>query len=347
MLIFSNRVVEDDTGQPVFGRRFRPLAGSLSIAEARRAGGGWRLHGVQRDASDEEADRALCPMFAGARAVLVYLHGNANTPADCFERCAQLAALYGVEVIGFSWPSEGLLADGNEDPGLVPGRDASNVDLDGVTQASAGKPWAQRKLQRYRRAKLNAQESVQALARFVRLAAAARLYTNVQPMSIAAHSLGAHFLQHALEQPGALESLGAAHNIALLAPCTRSAGHVQWLARLRPRGQVFVTFNRDDIVLAGARIADGDDKLGANPGERLRRADMRYVSFDGAATDLGGHRYFVEPPKVVGWPKATRRLFGRLFASQADLQGAELDKPRRVYPLGCDADGSTCYMAKP
>ena len=174
---------------------------------------------------------------------------------------------------------------------------------------------------------------------------AARLYTNQQRMSIAAHSLGCHFLQYAVENEGASESLGAAHHIALLAACCRAEGHAGWVGRLSPKGQVFVAYNLGDGVLFGAYIADGSQvKLGTEPGTRSASPKVRYVSFTNAQVGLGGHGYFV---RAAGddVPKAPKKLFQRIFGSEQDVQQGE--RPRKVYPVGCDPDGKTCYMAAP
>lgn len=44
-------------------------------------------------------------------------------------------------------------------------------------------------------------------------------------------------------------------------------------------------------------------------------------------------------------PKKTKALFTRIFSSSRDI--APDAYPRQVYPVGCDADGLTCYMAVP
>jgi hypothetical protein len=296
------------------------------------------------DVADADALNLLLPLFTGARRVLVYLHGNNNTPAACFERCALLESLYGVEVIGFSWTSEGYLPDGNDLPGVAPAPSASDeTDLRGVTAANRTEGGIQQKIRRYHQAKTNAQDSVDALARFLRLLGTARLHANVQPFSLAAHSLGAHFLQYTLDVPGAGESVGTAHNVALLAPCVRAAGHRAWLANVRPKGQVFVAYNKGDSVLFGAYIADGSQiKLGTDPGpELLQSSAVRYISFSNAVVGFAGHGYFVYDKM----PKKTRALFSRIFGSSRDINPDEY--PRQVYPVGCDADGLTCYMAAP
>lgn len=44
-------------------------------------------------------------------------------------------------------------------------------------------------------------------------------------------------------------------------------------------------------------------------------------------------------------PKKMKLLFERVFSSERDLQGDEA--PKKVYLVGCDADGLTCYMGAP
>jgi len=203
----------------------------------------------------------------------------------------------------------------------------------------------QRTIRRYHQAKTNAMDSVDALARFLRLAATARLYANRQPATVSAHSLGAHFLQYSLEIVGSMESLSAAQNVVLLAPCTRAAGHKEWLSKVHPKGQVFVTFNAEDAVLFGAFVADGSQmKLGVEPGsDLLDSRAVRYVSFTRAAMTFGGHRYFVaESGQKL--QKRALKLFGRMFRSLPDFELSE--HPNDVY-LSCDADRLTCYMAAP
>jgi hypothetical protein len=223
----------------------------------------------------------LVPLFHGGRPVLVYLHGNDNPPAACFERCARLEEIYGLEVIGFSWPSEGFSSSGEDLPNLPAAAGADGGPRGSrrwapSTPARARAGWAETTIRRYRQAKVNAQDSGDALARFLRLTATARLYVNHQPMTIAGHSLGCHFIQYAIESEGAAESLGAVHNIALLAACCRADGHASWVSKLNPKGQLFITYNKGDNVLFGAFIADGHQvKIGTEPGARIISPKVR------------------------------------------------------------------------
>lgn len=350
MLIFTNRELQAGTDASAFTRRFQPGADTLAAAQVDRSGGGFVLSDAQAALGDDAAVERLVPLFRGPRRVLVYLHGNNNSPSDCFERCARLAEIYGLEVVGFSWPSEGFLSSGEDLPNLPPGdddEDDTERALDGITTRNRREGWADRKMRRYRQAKTNAQESGDALARFLRLLATARLYANQQPMTIAAHSLGCHFLQYTIETETAAESLAAAHNIALLAACCRAEGHGSWVGRLHPRGQVFLVYNRGDTVLWGASIADGGPpKLGADPGATLAAPGLRYVSFTNGEVGLWGHACFV---RDAGHdvPRIPKKLFGRIFGSERDFREDQGEYPRQVYPVGCDEDRVTCYMGRP
>lgn len=348
MLMFTNRITQPGTDAQAFTRRFKPGSDALSMARVARQGGGFALTELDAAIQDDAALQRLVTLFGGTQPVLLYLHGNNNAPATCFERCARLEEIYGVAVVGFSWPSEGLLSSGDELPDLDAGDDGEGEStLEGVSAANRTEGWANRKIRRYRQAKLNAQDSTDALARLLRLLATARLYSNAQRLNVAAHSLGCHLLQYTIELENAGASLAAAHNVSLLAACCRAQGHESWLRQIQPRGQVFVTYNADDLVLYGAAIADGNQiKLGAEPGSRLADPRVRYVSFTNANAGLGGHAYFVRDAgdKV---PKVPRKLFGRVFAGERDFRPDQGEYARKVYPAGCDADGVTCYMDRP
>lgn len=341
MLIFTNRELENKADEAAFTTRYEPAADRLGFAHAQPGGSGaWRVSDVHADASDEDAMIELLSLFGGPRPVLVYLHGNNNTPASCFARTALFESLFDLEVIGFSWTSEGYLPDGSKLVGMTTDSSGDETNLQAITAENRTTGFMQDKIQRYRQAKINAENSIDALARFFRLLGSARLVANGQPFSLAVHSLGAHFLQKSLGVGGANESLGTAHNVALLAACVRAAGHPAWLKKLHPEGRTFVTFNNRDLVLAGARIADNDVKLGADPGSDLLEApDMRYIDFTGARNDVAQHNYFVRR----GMSAKTKNVLQRIFASQEDIQPGEL--PRRVYPVGCDERRLTCFMA--
>jgi hypothetical protein len=345
MLVFTNRDVVRQADAGAFQRSFTPGGRRIGVAAAARdATGKWAVSRIDDNVTERDALDLLLPLFGGSRPLLVYLHGNSCAPASCFGRCAALEAEYGVEVVGFSWASEGFQCDGSPLPKLpAPELPPEELELAGVKPATRAEPEGQQLARRYRQAKANAQDSVDALASFLRMLATARLISNTQPFTLAAHSLGAHLLQYTLEVPGASEAVGTAQNVVLLAPCVRADGHKGWVHQLRPKGRTYITFNKADNVLFGAFVADGrkQAKLGADPGSDIVQGPgFRYISFSNAQSGAGGHRYFVE-----GLTGESRRLFGRLFRSELDLQAGEPE--RKVYAVGCEAGGAICYMAVP
>lgn len=345
MLVFTNRTIGSGNTDSAFGSAFTPGATRLGFATVTPTAKGksWKLADIQPEADDAAILGALQPLFSGKRPVLVYLHGNNNTPASCFTRCAVLESMYGLEVVGFSWASEGYLPDGTELAGAENDNPGDEQELRKVTAENRTDGAIQKKARRYRQAKNNAQDSVDALARFLRLLGIARLQANAQPYSLVVHSLGGHFLQYTLDIEAATEALGTAHNVALVAPCVRASGHRDWLGKIRPKGQVFVTYNNGDSVLLGAFFVDGrQTKLGADPGPELLQSDtVRYVCFSNSKVGLGGHAYFVYDKL----PKITVKLFSRIFGSERDIRPDEY--PRQVYAIGCDEDGLTCYVGLP
>lgn len=335
MLVFSNRIIESGS----FSATFTPGSDALAMADVAKAGEKWAFVDSDPQVTDREASDRLAHAFTGSSPVVVYVHGNNNTPQTCFERIALLEATYpGVEIIGFSWPSEGYLSNGARLPGVDAGNPGDEEDLGGVRRSNRKDKGIAGRLRRYRQAKINAQESTDAFARFLRLVAGARLQPGTQQFSLAVHSLGAHLFQYTLQEEQATESVGAAHNVVLLAPCVRAAGHADWITRFRPKGRTYITYCQGDTVLLGAYFADGEQmKLGTDPGsEIVRWGGVRYISFTNSPAGAGGHGYFFK-----SLSDKDSKLFGRLFGSEADF---ELPEDHRAVYLDCDEDGAVCYM---
>lgn len=336
MLVFSNREIV--AGK--FSAKFAPRGEVLAAADV-DAGG--NLVKPVKNITDADAAKKIDTLFTGSTPVMVYVHGNNNTPESCFGRLKALQKLYpGVEVVGFSWPSEGYLSDGTQAPGIGTYTTGDESDLKQVKPDNTQKGGISDKIQRYHYAQVNSKNTTDAFARFLRLLAASRLKANKQPFSLAIHSLGAQLFQYSLDVDGATESVGAAYNVALLAPCVRAAGHSAWITRFRPKGRTYVTYNAKDTVLFGAYIADSEQfKLGADPGSDLVQWDgLRYICFTNSPVGAWGHGYFVD-----GVKGKELKLFGNIFGSQRDFGVGGAAKS--VYRQGCDADGTTCYMGVP
>ncbi len=351
MLIYTNRLLDaasSDAG--ALTKTYTPFADTLSSVSVQQGvqGAGWKVSQQQPNLADPTALAQLSDVLSGSKPVLVFVHGNDNPPAACFERCQQLEEQYGVAVIGYSWTSEGYLPNGDDPmemgaPG--PGCDADEDALGKITHKEQLKDsWIARTAVHYAHAKVNAQQSTDSLARFLRLVAAARLGTMKQRVSLAVHSLGAHFLHYTVYDHAAQSGLAAMHNVVILAGCTSSAKHTAWVELIQPLQKVYISYIKADSVLFAASIVDKDAKLGTNPGdERMSGPKYRYIDFEGAAhMKLGAHRYFVaDPGKTLSTQAHT--LFQRVFNSERDFDAAT-ESPKLVYPVGCSADGQVCYM---
>lgn len=343
MLVFTNRSMNNASDESAFERSFTRLSDRLGMATVTKNGAAWQVTQKDPAVADNDALVRLVDLMGGASPVLVYLHGNNNTPAQTFDRCARLEAGYGVATIAFSWASEGYLPDGVTAPGGASPEQISALDLRRIEAGTRRSAGIQGIIDCYRQAKNNAQDTAESLARLLRLIGTARLHAHRQGCSIAAHSLGAHLLQHTMQVEPTRASVGTVDNIVLLAPCVRAAGHASWLADVMPSGQLFVCYNRNDSVLWGANFADGHQiKLGTDPGSALHPWHrVRYVDFTNAIGrhDTLGHEYFV-PRSATPDGKA---LFKRLFTSQRDFTEPPEDR-WTVYPVGCTEDRLTCFM---
>jgi hypothetical protein len=130
MLIFSSRKTAERAGEPVFQQQFTAGSARMAVATLERASQSkaayWKVSHLDSDVDDADALRALLPMLQASRPLLLYVQGCNSTPAACFERCDRLQALYGLEVVRFSWSSKKYLHDeGSELPGRIGGL---NVD---------------------------------------------------------------------------------------------------------------------------------------------------------------------------------------------------------------------------
>jgi esterase/lipase superfamily enzyme len=343
MLVFTHRDMNNASDESAFERSFTPGSDRLGMATVSKNGTGWRVSDAARTVDDNDAIKTLDRLFHQGVPVLLYLHGNSNTPANTFERCAELEAGYGVETIALSWASEGYLPDGVTPPGGTSPDAVAAQDLADIKAARRRSVRDLGIIQCYHQAKKNAEAAVNALERLLRLINVAGSFAQRAPCSIAGHSLGAYLLRHTLDVGRTRQWIGGmASNVVLLAPCVPAKEHRFWLEDVMPAGQVFVCYNQNDSVLEGARFADKHMKLGMNPGDdRHVWHRVRYVDFTNAIDqrDTLGHGYFVPDSST----RKGRALFQRLFTSRRDFTEPP-GEPKDIYPVGCDNARLTCYM---
>jgi esterase/lipase superfamily enzyme len=120
MLIITNRApATNPTDGNAFTSKFAVGKTDLSVADATRLSIGngpaaWKTKNVDVNTSDIAISKRLAEHMSAAklngRRILFYVHGNSNDYLKMLERCYDLTSAYeAIEVIGFSWPSEGFL----------------------------------------------------------------------------------------------------------------------------------------------------------------------------------------------------------------------------------------------
>jgi hypothetical protein len=231
--------------------------------------------------------------------VLLFVHGFNNTPEEILDRCDGLAKTYGVEVIAFSWPSNG---------GGVKGV-ASYLDDKRDAQASVGA---------FDRVIAKARDMID-LARNIFMAEFEReLDNNVAlsgeerrerralevekhcpfRVSMMLHSMGNYLLERTLKSTALHGNLLVFDNILMAAADVNSPGHASWLEQIQIRNRLYVTINEDDNALRASRLKGGDEQL-ARLGHSRRNLDASnatYVDFTDASYVASSHSYFEDKP---------------------------------------------------
>jgi esterase/lipase superfamily enzyme len=359
MLIITNRKpnlspTSQDSGR-AFSSKFAAGQPTLSIVNAFNSSVDtenpqWTTENTIIDAADAQIKKRISEFGRAAaaqgRSVLVYIHGNNNDFAKMLQRCHFLSQTYEhIEVIGFSWPSEGF------PPGIDSRLSAHEVDMgddDGVANEKMYKNWFAEKRDRYLQATRNAHASAAALGRCLALFGALKSSDTNTVLSIAAHSLGNELLRKTTARRGINSDLSSFCNVVLAAPAVDATLQASFLNPLSPQKRVFVTFNKNDWVLAGASVVDGDTKLGTNPTSTPNLSSnekVRYVDFEGAASGAG-HRYFLEGSRLDMKRKerfkVAKRFFDRTLSRFDDILIGESEG--KIYPLRCSSNGKFCYM---
>lgn len=251
---------------------------------------------------DKTSDLSLAGLFAQAGQDWVLLiHGDSKMPVDAAVRGLEVQNLHGVKVLVYSWPSMMSTQNG---------------------------------LKNYKNSRGNVEDG---MAQFRELLLLVQAYRNshIWPegnhLSLFMHSLGNYYLERAVKED-ALQGLdeGLFDNIIINAAAVELKGHERWVEKLRIGKRVYVTNNRKDFNLSGARLFTKAGKQLGGPVEAPLASNAIYIDFSEAIgfrlpTWLS-HTYFVgEMPRKYGHIKDfyTTILHGR----EAGLEDQYLFKP--------------------
>jgi hypothetical protein len=231
--------------------------------------------------------------------VLLFVHGYNNTPQEILDRCDALSRLYGLEVIVFSWPSNGGGLKGAANY-LNDKRDAqaSVVAFDRVLAITGqmidlARASFVQKLSR----KLDSQTDLSGEEKHAALTEAADKDCPFR-VSMMLHSMGNYLLERTLKSSALRGSQLVFDNVILVAADVNNPGHVEWVERIQTRNRLYVTINEDDKALRVSRMKGGDEQL-ARLGHYRRNLDATnatYVDFTDAPKVGDSHAYFEGQP---------------------------------------------------
>ena len=323
MFIITNRNILKDKGNcsNVVGDICNQKGpAELRLLEADKQGDEWKVRVLPDTATDEmlaELDIAKPkegedPVYASQyvfnkiiasatadpenlRHIVFFVHGFNNNLEDVVNRCDGLARTYGVEVVAFSWPSNG---------GGVRGV-ASYLDDKRDAQASVvafdrALDKARTLLQKLRASAIEeiAKQSDKKFPdqgeRFRELLTRKAEENCPLRTTLMLHSMGNYLLERTLKSTALRGHLPLFDNIAMCSADVNNPGHAQWVDELQPRNRLYVTINEDDAALKASRLKGSDEQL-ARLGHwtsNLNSSQVIYVDFTNAESVGSSHAYF-------------------------------------------------------
>jgi len=261
-----------------------------------------RPEGRDRFGSDLATARLLHSIRRTGNDVVLFIHGYNTAIEDSLDRAHSMEETYPVEVIVFSWPSNG-------------GGDNPLEDAHGVASYLLDKSDARKSITALDRAlwrmnqlltDLNAETFTEArrfacdhapgnrdeqrrhMARWLR---EHRCPFNV---TLIAHSMGNYLYKKLLTSSSERLSRNCTFdNVVLKAADTNHRDHARWIERIRARKRVYVLINQEDHALALSNMKVGEQqkpRLGSTVAEQ-NAANASYIDFTGRIGDE--HSYFV------------------------------------------------------
>jgi esterase/lipase superfamily enzyme len=274
MYVVTNRNLQPDQPLPErFGKGFNKVDPSeLRLAFVNKVDGSWQVEILPDRETYEEKE-----MFASEAAFLktqkrmcdnstnclVFCHGYNTDFQGALEAAWRIQEIYKLEVVLFSWPSDGI-------------------------QTS------------YRSDKREASQSVYAIDRFFeKLDDYLKKYRDRRcgrKISFAMHSMGAYLLEHLLKSSIYEGETLFFDNIIMMSADVNNQDHANWVNRIKCRNRLFITINEDDFALDFSELKGGDEQE-ARLGNTLRNLNSNnatYLNFTDAKFVGNAHNYFSE-----------------------------------------------------
>ncbi|MEA5466290.1 alpha/beta hydrolase [Leptothoe sp. PORK10 BA2] len=316
MYVVTNRILQPSAPpEERFGTTFNPMGpNELRLAEAKKIGNRWQVdilsdrvtyNGEQMWASEAaflKAQKRMCQNHTDA---LFFVHGFNTDFNNALESAYRIEQLYNLEVILFTWPSNG------------------GGTIDGLSS--------------YQDDKRDAVLSIGALDRcFEKLAAYFIKYADQackRRFNLALHSMGNYLFKRLLESSIYQGETLLFDNIVMLAADVNNEGHADWVDRVRFRNRLFITINEDDAALAASKALAGDEQK-ARLGHWSRNLSARnatYLDFTDSANIQAHHNYFSDDSALQN--ERIKEVFKLAFSGEKAERGLAFDAGTGAYRI--------------
>ncbi|MCP4605264.1 MAG: alpha/beta hydrolase [Proteobacteria bacterium] len=308
MFVITNRnLTNSRKPEKKFGGKFNPDGPEIiRLAEATKKNGKWRINIMKEP---ENMDETGCPsesmflklqkkMRTKNRNCLFFIHGYNNTFEDSIEMGHSLEKKYDVEVVVFSWPSDG-------------------------------------KALKYKKDKRDAILSVAALDRaFERLKEYLTKHQKTacnQSFNLMVHSMGNYLFKHLMKSSVYERETLLFNNILLVQADTNNKNHAEWVDRIAFRHNLYICINENDSALSLSRAKVGDAQL-VRLGHflhNLNSKNAKYVDFTDAKGVDSSHSYFKETARN----KSILKFFSRAFNGKRAEIGIPYDYRKGAFSV--------------
>lgn len=308
MYVITNRILQPSAApEERFGATFNRMGpNELRLAEAQKVGDSWQVdilddrttyNGQEMWASEAAFIKSQKRMRQNQTNALFFVHGFNTNFGDALESAYRIEQLYNLEVILFTWPSNG--------GGAIEG------------------------LSSYQDDKRDAALSIGALDRcFEKLADYFMKYadqTCKRKFSLAMHSMGNYLFKRLLSSSIYQGETLLFDNIVMLAADVNNDGHAEWVDRIRFRNRLFITINEDDGALLASKALAGEEqkaRLG-HWAKNLSARNAAYLDFTDAANVMAHHNYFTDDSALRN--ERIREFFSRAFNGLKAERGLMFD----------------------
>jgi len=299
MIIVTNRNLQPKKNpKERFGPHFNTKGPQeLRLAEASKIRGKWKMNVVEDRikqggkgilASEYVFRKLQDRMRRYRRNCLFFVHGFNNDFKDVIERANFLEQKYRLELVVFTWPSNG-------------------GGIKGVLS--------------YKSDKREAQLSVNALDRIMeRLSEYMLKHRDTacqQSFNLMMHSMGNYLFKNLLKSSVYNGESLLFDNIVMAAADVNNKNHQAWVDKIAFRKRLYITINENDNALFSSRLKFGQKQL-ARLGHyslNLCSKHARYIDFSSAAHVGSSHAYFEDALR-------NRKVF-RVFNSALNGKKAE------------------------